>query len=144
MSTEEGHRNGIIHIIPMTRTIIRTTKRMIARALHVQSHLRMFTCVILSHCLTTLTFFVQQSHIDAWYIARLNASHNGRFRSSKFHTNTFPYSFFLATVYDQNLHFSVARIFCYFGSCANCEDPIFLLLKLYFHSKFILFFKKSW
>lgn len=25
MSTEEGHRNGIIHIIPMTRTIIRTT-----------------------------------------------------------------------------------------------------------------------
>lgn len=94
MSTEEGHRNGIIHIIPMTRTIIRTTKRMIARALHVQSHLRMFTCMILSHYLTTLTFFVQQSLIDAWYIARLNASHNGRFRSSKFHTNTFPYSFF--------------------------------------------------
>lgn len=94
MFTEEGHRNGIIHIIPMTRTIIRTTKRMIARALHVQSHLRMFTCMILSHYLTTLTFFVQQSLIDAWYIARLNASHNGRFRSSKFHTNTFPYSFF--------------------------------------------------
>lgn len=94
MSTEEGHRNGIIHIIPMTRTIIRTTKRMIARALHVQSHLRMFTCMILSHYLTTLTFFVQQSLIDAWYIARWNASHNGRFRSSIFHTNTFPYSFF--------------------------------------------------
>lgn len=94
MFTEEGHRNGIIHIIPMTRTIIRTTKRMIARALHVQSHLRMFTCMILSHYLTTLTFFVQQSLIDAWYIARLNASHNGRFRSSKFHTNTFPYSSF--------------------------------------------------
>lgn len=94
MSTEEGHRNGIIHIIPMTRTIIRTTKRMIARALHVQSHLHMFTCMILSHYLTTLTFFVQQSLIDAWYIARLNASHNGRFRSSKFHTNTFPYSSF--------------------------------------------------
>lgn len=95
MFTEEGHRNGIIHIIPMIRTIIRTTKRMIAREVHVQSHLRMFTCVILSHYLTALTFFGQQSHIDAWYIARLNASHNGRFRSSKFHTNTFQYSSFL-------------------------------------------------
>lgn len=59
-------------------------------------------------------------------------AHRANFIRILFHIRVF-----LATVYDQNLHFSVARIFCYFGSCANCEDPIFLLLKLYFHSKYI-------
>ena len=57
-----------------------STARPIAMA-HVQSYDHLITRAILSHCLATLVFIVQQSHINARPIARYNAfaSQNGRF-----------------------------------------------------------------
>lgn len=89
---------------------------------HVPSD-HLITRAILSHYRTTLTFILLQSHLDARYIAKFNAfaSYNGRFRWCEFRTNTFSYAIISATVYDPNLNFLVARIFCCFCSRSNCE-----------------------
>ena len=93
---------------------------------HVQSSDHLINCAILSHYFTTLAFVVQQSCIDARYIARFNAFalHNGRFRSCEFRRNIFSCAIISATVYNPNQNFSVARIFCRFCSCANCDRSL--------------------
>lgn len=69
-------------------------------------------------------------------IARFNAfaSHNGRFRSCEFRTNTYEY-FFINDYFCNSLrsksNCSVARIFCRFWSCAICERA--------FRSKHVLY-----
>ena len=125
MSTEE-RRKWAVYIPPLTRTSIRTMERMIARPIalaHVQSSDHLVSRAILSHYLSTVAFIVQQSHIDARYIARFNAftSHNARLDRANFVRILFSNAIISATVYDSYLIFSVARIFGRFCSCANCE-----------------------
>lgn len=58
------------------------------------------------------------------YIANTFASHNGRFRSCEFRNFSSSYASILATVYDSNLNFSVARIFNRFCFSVNCERAL--------------------
>lgn len=94
--------------------------------MHLQSSNHLITCTTLSHYIPILAYIVQQLYIDARYIARFNAfaSHNCRFRLYEFCTNTFLYAIISATVYDQNLNCSIARIFFRFCSCANCDNGL--------------------
>lgn len=111
----------------LTRTNIctmdrRSTECQILPA-NVQLSIHLITHAILSLYITTLAFTVQQSHMDARYIAKFNAfrSHSGRFRLRKVRTNTFSYAITSATVYDPYLNSLVAWIFSRFCSSANCE-----------------------
>lgn len=123
MSTEERRRWAIY---TLTRTSIRIMERMIACPIalaHVQSSDPLVSRAILSHYLSTVAFIVQQSHIDTRYIARFNAlgSHKARLDRAIFVRILFSNAIISATGYDSYLIFSVARIFCCFWSCTNCE-----------------------
>lgn len=143
MSTKERWKRAV-HILPLTRKNIRTTERMIARAPHVQAHRRTFNRPITwSLARPCCIFILQQSHIDAKYIAGFNAfaSHNICFRSCEFSTNTFSYAIFSAILYYSNLNFSVVRIFCRFCSCAKCERVFKIILC---QENFIRVLKNLW
>lgn len=82
------------------------------------------------------------------YIARLHAfaSHNGRFRTCEFRTNNSNRRFFSATVYDPNLNLLIARIFCCFCFCANCEIVLLFtcvstIKNLEMHTKMYMYMK---
>lgn len=86
-----------IHVPPLTRTIIRTMERIIARPItlaHVQSSDHLVSRAFLSYYLSTVAFIVQESHTDARYIARFNAftSYNARLDRAKFVRILFSYA----------------------------------------------------
>lgn len=105
-------------------------ERMIARTLHIQLHRRTHSIVqspdylrnTIALSYNTCFHCTTVACIDARYITWFNlfASHDDYFRSCKYCTNTFTYSIISAPVYDPNLNFSVAQIFCWFCWCASC------------------------
>ena len=96
---------GGIYPLWLNRTSIRTMERMIARPIaltHVQSSDHLVSRAILSHYLSKVPFIVQESHIDARYIARFNAftSHNARLDRANFVRILFSNAIISAKVYD--------------------------------------------